>query len=299
MISHEPITQIQPDNLTEVESEGKTNVQMKRRIEPELEDLTEPDNEQSVTGKDEKTVIYNISQEGDIKARFSKGNITKMLSNKNLQVSPENFCHMNQDLKILSQNNDNHSQYVSRKIEKLHNDSDRHKKAKSSKNLAGKKKSFKGSSSKKGSKKSSYKDMNMFDYEQVSHPAPNDNQGSHNSEESKITPNTVHSHPLVSQNKIDEQTAPQPETEKECLDYNPPSTPSAYSVGIQANEMNKSQGIQADKSTIENLVQADMLLDTQSDPENEKLIQCDMTEIDSRVDEGMIEQAVSASMDTL
>ena len=191
---------------------------------------------------------------------------------------------------------------MSRKFEKLHNDSDRREKAKSSKNIPVEKKSFKGSSSKKGSKKLRYKNtnnMSVFDYEQISHSAPNDDQSSHNSEERKMTQNIVHTRPLVSQNKIDEQTVPQPDTEKGCLDYYPPSTPSAYSVGIQASEINKSRGIQANQSTIENQVQADMHLETQSDPENEKLIQCDMTEIDSRVDEGMIEQAVSVSMDTL
>ena len=109
MISHEPIKQIQPDILTEVGSEGRTNVQKKKRIEPEREDLTEPDNGQSVTGKDDKTVVYSILREGNIKAGSSKDNITKMVSDKNLQICPENFRHMNQDLKIFSQDNDDNN----------------------------------------------------------------------------------------------------------------------------------------------------------------------------------------------
>lgn len=301
MISNEPVKMIQPDNLTEVESEGKTYVQVKRRNEPEREDLTEPENEHSVIGRDDKTVIYNISHEGDIKnLGLAKDSMIKIVSDKNLQVCPENFHNFNQDLRIFSQHNDdNHSQYVSRKIEKLHNNSDRREKAKSSKNLTGLKKSSKHSSGKKSSKKPRYKNMNVFDYEDVSHPASNNDQSSHNSEERKMTPNTVHTRPVINNQKIEDNSVPQPETEKGCLDKYPPSTPSAYSVAIQASEFNKSQGIQANQSTIENQVQADMHLYDESEAENEKLIQCDMTEIDSKVDDGMIEQAVSASMDTI
>jgi hypothetical protein len=307
MSQKESIHQIQPDDLTEIESEGKTFVRSPTKIEPEFEDYSEPENEKSLAHPDEKTIMYNRSEISNMQTISPSVKYRQKYIDKNLQITPNDISKKNikkkqqeskngksedektkkigskasDSSKTASQKskskageskiedkkfNDNRSEHISKEIAKLANSAGRREKAKSSKDVPKVPKNIKKEES-KGKANTRYSRSNPFNYEDVSHPDINRDihRDLNKSEERKMPPPTPEE--VKQRSRTGDLTIAQPETEINCLDIYPPSTPSAYSVAIQANEnWNKSQGIQARESTISNQMQVNMY---QTDQKNQ------------------------------